>query len=343
MPSPTPELGLQKALDADDTADYLDTALANSLTTIDSLFSNTSGHTHGGVHQGAPIGSIPASAIPDGSITSAKIQDGTIQGYDFADGAVTNPKLAANAVTTDKIADGTIQGADIAGNTITSDKIATFSSGPFTTDWFRNNTINQGIFNTPANQGIAFDASGAYAYPSSDRLVTATAPQTLVNKTLVNPTAISGATLTSCTINSSTTNSQTDNSPTINNPTLAGTVAGAPAWSSVQNFAAGTQVGGRRILGQQVNGSDWRIDYGVSNTFTVANGGSPNQSVSFHTAFSTTPFILATLNTATGSTGQITSYNTVVHNQSASGFQVDFSNASGSNQSMSCSWVAIGQ
>lgn len=84
MPTPTTELGLQKALDADDTADYLDTYLANSLGIIDSLFNNVTGHTHGDVHQGGPISTIPASAIPDGSITSVKIQDGTIQLVDLA-------------------------------------------------------------------------------------------------------------------------------------------------------------------------------------------------------------------------------------------------------------------
>jgi hypothetical protein len=101
MPTPTPELGLQKALDADDTADYLDSSLANSLTTLDSLFNNVSGHTHGGVHQGGPISSIPASAIPAGSITSAMIVDGTIAAVDLSAGCITTPALAPNiAITT---------------------------------------------------------------------------------------------------------------------------------------------------------------------------------------------------------------------------------------------------
>ncbi len=65
MPVPTPELGLQKGLDADDTADYLTISLANSLTTVDSLFSNVSGHTHAGPHQGGPIGSGSISGALD--------------------------------------------------------------------------------------------------------------------------------------------------------------------------------------------------------------------------------------------------------------------------------------
>ena len=94
MPVPTPELGLSQAVDADDTADYLVTNLANSLVSVDALFNNASGHTHGGVHQGGPISNIPASAIPLGSITSAMIADGTIQSADLAAGCVTSAKIA---------------------------------------------------------------------------------------------------------------------------------------------------------------------------------------------------------------------------------------------------------
>jgi hypothetical protein len=70
MPAPTTELGLLKGVDADDTADYLVTSLANSLTTVDGLFNNVSGHTHGGAHQGGPISS---TAIANGSITNAQL------------------------------------------------------------------------------------------------------------------------------------------------------------------------------------------------------------------------------------------------------------------------------
>ena len=94
MPVPTPELGLSQAVDADDTADYLVTNLANSLVTMDALFNNVAGHTHGGVHQGGPITSIPASAIPLGSITSGMIADGTIQSADIAPGAITSANLS---------------------------------------------------------------------------------------------------------------------------------------------------------------------------------------------------------------------------------------------------------
>jgi hypothetical protein len=76
MSGATTELSLATAVDADDNADYLTLSLANSLRTVDALFNNVTGHTHGGAHQGGPIGSVPITAIPDGSITSAKIADG---------------------------------------------------------------------------------------------------------------------------------------------------------------------------------------------------------------------------------------------------------------------------
>jgi len=66
-------------------------SLANSLTTVDSLFSSVSGHTHSGAHQG---GALTAASIPDGSITSAKIADGTIATGDIAPNATS--QLIAN-------------------------------------------------------------------------------------------------------------------------------------------------------------------------------------------------------------------------------------------------------
>jgi hypothetical protein len=100
MPGSTTELALKTAVDSDDNADYLTISLASSLQTVDALFSNTTGHSHSGAHQGGPIGTVPASAIPDGSITSAKITDGTIATADLADGAVTYAKIANSAAST---------------------------------------------------------------------------------------------------------------------------------------------------------------------------------------------------------------------------------------------------
>lgn len=55
MSGSTTELNLSTAVDADDNADYLTINLANSLRTLDGLFNNVTGHTHGGAHQGAPV------------------------------------------------------------------------------------------------------------------------------------------------------------------------------------------------------------------------------------------------------------------------------------------------
>jgi hypothetical protein len=93
MSGTTTELALQTAVDSDDNADYLTLALANSLRTIDALFNNVTGHTHGAAHQGGPI-IIGANQIADGSITSAKIADGSIATIDLADASVTSAKLS---------------------------------------------------------------------------------------------------------------------------------------------------------------------------------------------------------------------------------------------------------
>ncbi|MBO0884366.1 MAG: hypothetical protein J2P17_29360 [Mycobacterium sp.] len=106
MSTPTPELGLLKAVDADDTADYLVTNLANSLTTVDSLYNAVSGHTHNGAHQGGPIGSVPVSAIPDGSITSAKIADGTIVAADIAAAGIANNNLGPDVARANQLVNG---------------------------------------------------------------------------------------------------------------------------------------------------------------------------------------------------------------------------------------------
>jgi hypothetical protein len=52
MSDSTTELGLQLAVDADDSADYLTIGLRQSLQSIDGLYSQATGHTHSGPHQG---------------------------------------------------------------------------------------------------------------------------------------------------------------------------------------------------------------------------------------------------------------------------------------------------
>lgn len=109
MSGSTTELNLKTAVDADDTADYLTLSLADSLRTVDALFNNSSGHNHGGAHQGGPL-SVSTGQIADGAVTTAKILDGTIQNADIADatinagqkvapGTITTALLAADAVT----------------------------------------------------------------------------------------------------------------------------------------------------------------------------------------------------------------------------------------------------
>ena len=55
MPLLTPELGLQEAVLDDDSADYLVDMLGPSLSIVDGLFAEGTGHNHAGAHQGGKI------------------------------------------------------------------------------------------------------------------------------------------------------------------------------------------------------------------------------------------------------------------------------------------------
>jgi len=100
MSGSTTELNLSTAVDADDNADYLTINLANSLRTLDGLFNNVTGHTHGGAHQGGPV--APAA----GSITSGMIADGTIVAADIANATITNAKLASDTARANLLTNG---------------------------------------------------------------------------------------------------------------------------------------------------------------------------------------------------------------------------------------------
>jgi len=108
MPNITPELGLALAVDSDDTATYLETNLGGSLTTVDSLFNNTSGHTHSGAHQGGPITS---AGVADGSLTNAKLGPDVERNQLLTNGGFEiwqrgNGPFAANQLTADRWTSG---------------------------------------------------------------------------------------------------------------------------------------------------------------------------------------------------------------------------------------------
>src|SRR5215510_1985793 len=84
MTGTTVELALKTAIDADDLADYLTISEVANLQTLDALFSNTTGHNHGGAHQGGPITAIPITALPDGSVTTDKIAAGAVSNVQIA-------------------------------------------------------------------------------------------------------------------------------------------------------------------------------------------------------------------------------------------------------------------
>ena len=85
MTNLTPELNLVTAEDDDDIADYNVLSLADSLTIVDGLFNQATGHSHNGAHQGATLGpnafadnTIPGAKLVDGSVTAIKLAPGII-------------------------------------------------------------------------------------------------------------------------------------------------------------------------------------------------------------------------------------------------------------------------
>lgn len=346
MPTPTPELGLEQALDADDNADYLTIALANSLVTIDSLFNATTGHTHGDVHQGGPIHAIPASAIPDGAITSAKIADGAIATVDLADGCVTAAKLATGAVTSPAIAHGveivnpildsaTLNSPAMSNVTCTNIVFGgtlqggTWQYGPTTVDWFRVGTLGQGIYNDAAACGIGIDNQGGpfvYGGVGGGYLISASAAQTLTNKT----------------INSCVLNSPTINNSGIANTTLNGTVGGTPTWSSPQSFPAGTKIGGSNVVvNNQPSNPDYKLDSGTMFFNAIPNGQGTQQATNFNAAFTATPHIVATLRDNSGGV-LVQRMAWEIRGAGTNGFYGVVDNETGSTQSVWMDWIAFG-
>jgi len=146
----------------------------------------------GAVTMGSTLNVAGATTLAAASATSLTVSGSIGVTLDLTVGR--NSNIAGNLTvgTLNVNSSASINAATLANPTIngTVGGSATFSQGPNTTDWHRNATIGTGIFNTPANQGIAFDASGAYLYPSSDRIVGATMTQTLSNKAVINMKAI---------------------------------------------------------------------------------------------------------------------------------------------------------
>lgn len=229
----TSELNLSLCVDADDTADYLTSALRDSLTTIDGLFNQATGHTHSGTHQGGLLEFLDLTVSGNLAVTGQTtltgplLANGNLHVTGTADvtGLSTLASLRVNGATT--LVGATTLTGGISG-AVTVSGLLTASAGISattvtattirTSDWHRVTVSGLGIFNEAVNQGVGIDASGAFLY-TGDRLVGATAIQTLSNKTLTSPTI---------------------NSPAIVSPTLSGTPSVSGNMSVTGNVQAGT-------------------------------------------------------------------------------------------------------
>src|SRR5581483_7800025 len=145
MPNSTTNLGLKKAVDADNAEVYLVTDLAGSLDTVDALFVKGTAAarpaagtarrfylaTDTGVlsfddgtnwHNLAKAGeaTIVAADIANDTITATQIAANAVGSSELADGAVDTAAIVDGAVTSAKIADATIATGDLADGAVTS-------------------------------------------------------------------------------------------------------------------------------------------------------------------------------------------------------------------------------
>src|SRR5262249_3185691 len=108
---------------------------------------------HSGAHQGGPIGSIPASAIPNGTITSAMIADGTITSADIADGTIATADIAPNAVQH-------LLGQYVAMTTFSTTTVGSWVTTPITL----NSNSGGGTLRVEATVMISLSVAGAAVY-----------------------------------------------------------------------------------------------------------------------------------------------------------------------------------
>jgi H-type lectin domain-containing protein len=335
----TSELNLALCVDDDDTADYLTTTqgLRGSLLTLDGLFSTSTGHAHNGAHQGgtlhdlaiggtfsvaglATLNSLDVTTTshlrgavtfdtalqPGGTLTIG--QDLTVTRNAAINGSLTvaGSISGPGAITLS----GNLSGANvIASGYITAGPVLSGAAGDLNAN--RGGTGYVFLGNTThylGFDGTYYQLPGSTLYIAGDRAVTEVAAQTLANKTLTTPT-----------------------------------INGAAAWNTAQNLVGPSKQSNFPILGQVANASDWLVDYGASPLVTVPNGGLANQAYSFNRAFSTAPFVIASLGFFSGSVNTLQLVNVAAHNVTASGLQIDFANQSGGQQSMVATWIAIGR
>jgi hypothetical protein len=194
----TAELNLALCVDDDDTADYLTqtAGLRGSLSTIDGLFSSTTGHNHSGAHQG-------------GSFTSLNLSGALTVGGNLTVSGTAAISGATTVLSLDVANTSALHGAVTMGSTLTVTGLTTLTggvanlaatgyvaAGPVLGTAAGDLTANRGgsgyVFLGNATHYVGFDGTyyqmvNANLYVNSDRVVTETAPETLLNKTVRTP------------------------------------------------------------------------------------------------------------------------------------------------------------
>jgi hypothetical protein len=357
MSDSSTELGLQLAVDADDTADYLTIGARQSFQTLDGLFSQASGHTHSGPHQGGTINGNAFGGpfdLPDwfrstgqrsGFPTAGQGLEmywsgvaGVLQSYDRAAGAYRDLMLFGSTIELN------IGGA--AALSIGADKSIVLPGVLTATGGINaNGGVNLGNVMHALNHAIdgvsalSMQNGANLGYSSTDHIQVNNSLDTTFDLTVgrnlqVNGTYNSPGGLTASSV-TSTGLLQVNGNATVNGTTHAQamtctTLAATGALTAQNGLGVPTMAGG----------SQEHIEHGLATINGVGNNSGANQAVTFTKPFATNPVVIAALGTVTG--GDIENWESAAQNISTTGFNARVYNSSGGTGNAQVYWLAIG-
>jgi len=170
MTTLTSELNLVQAQDNDDTADYLTltAGLAGSLSILDGLFNQSTGHTHSGSHQGGVLG---PNAFPDNTVPGAKLVDLSVYGAKIAAATITADKLAAGVLIPESLFANTTANVSI-NYTVAAGIMYVFCSAAITVTLPAAASTNRPIEVWALSGTVTVNAAGGTVYGGSINLST---------------------------------------------------------------------------------------------------------------------------------------------------------------------------
>lgn len=353
MPNKTQELGLNLAVDNDDAADYETVYLSDSLTTVDGLFNQVTGHTHSGAHQGGPINGNAFSGsldIPDwfrstGQRSAFASQGaglemfwsgtaGVLQSYDRGGSAYRQLNLIGTPLVMQ----------------IGASNGFIFDSSRNFTCYLPDGTTRAWAMRPTTNNAIGFELVNS-AYTAVTFSVSDSGNVIIPGTLSVVGLSVSGNTTFNGPVGLN--NDVNVNTHRLNNCgqiTFAGTanITGSGTTVVANNNLSvngnGSFAGTLTINGLGVvttgSGSMAHVEYGHPSLNGVGANSPGSYGQTFARAFTTNPIVLVTVDTPTS--GDIKDWHVAAQNVSTTGFNVRIFNTTGSGGNCTVHWLAIG-